>query len=123
MRRLFIVLVGGMLCASTLAAGEATVFHSEHFSDDTVVSLALAGNSTARLEGYDYDVMISISSRRDADGAVYNDPGRHRALVRCDDPAKVSVRGVDYPIGMSASGETVGWKADLWRVVCLAPIS
>lgn len=123
MRRLVTALVGGVLSASNLAAAEPAVFHSERFSDDTVVSLALAGNSAAPMPGYDYDVVISISSKRDADGAVYNDPGRHRALVRCSDPAKVSVRGVDFPVRMSASSGIVDWKADLWRAVCLAPVS
>lgn len=120
MRRPVIALVVGGLSVTNAVAGEPAVFHAEHFSDDTVVSLALAGTQAALLPGYDYDVVISISSRRDADGGVYNDPGKHRALVRCSDPAKVSVRGVDYSVGASAS---VDWRVDLWRAVCLMPVS
>ena len=119
MRRPVIALVVGGLSITSAIAGEPAVFHAEHFSDDTVVSLALAGNRAALLPGYDYDVLISISSRRVVDGSVYHDPGKHRALVKCSEPAKVSVRGVDYPVLASAP---VDWKADLWRAVCMVPV-
>lgn len=121
MRRLVLTLAMGMLLVSHAAAEEPTVFHTQHFNDDTLVSLGLAGSQIAQLPGYDYDVLISLSSRHDVDGTVYNDPGRHRALVRCSSPARVSVRGVDYPVRTSDSGRD--WKVDLWKAVCEVPVS
>ena len=94
MRNLVLTLAIGLFSVAQ-AAAEPFVFHTAHFDDDTVVSLGLVGNQVAQRPGYDYDVVISLSSKHDTDGAIYNDPGKHRALVRCGDPAKVSVRGVD----------------------------
>lgn len=121
MRNLVLTLAIGLSSAGQ-AWAEPLVFHTAHFDDDTVVSLSLVDNQAAQRPGYDYDVVISLSSRHDRDGSIYNDPGRHRALVRCGDPAEVSVRGVDYPVRPSevSAGD---WKADLWRAVCLAHIS
>lgn len=122
MRNLVLTLAVGLFAVAQ-AAAEPLVFHTAHFDDDTVVSLGLVGNQVAQRPGYDYDVVISLSSKHDTDGAIYNDPGKHRALVRCGDPAKVSVRGVDYPVRMSDPGSAGDWKADLWRAVCLVPVS
>lgn len=122
MRNLVPTLAIGLFSVAQ-AAAEPLVFHTAHFNDDTVVSLGLVSNQAAQRPGYDYDVLISLSSRHEADGAIYNDRGRHRALVRCGDPAKVSVRGVDYPVRTSEPGSAGDWKADLWRAVCLVPVS
>lgn len=121
MRNLVLTLAIGLF-STAQALAEPLVFHTEHFNDNTVVSLGLASNHIAQRPGYDYDVRISVSSKHDENGAIYNDPGKHRALVRCDDPAKVSVRGVDYPVRTS-EGSARDWKADLWKAVCLVPVS
>ncbi|WP_429813828.1 hypothetical protein [Ensifer sp. B1-9] len=52
MCRPVISLVAGGLSITSAIAGEPAVFHAEHFSDDTVVSLALAGNRAALLPDY-----------------------------------------------------------------------
>lgn len=111
-----------VLLLSPVAATEPVVFHTAHFSDDTVVSLSLVGSQLASKMGYDYDVLISLSQMHSKNGAVYSDPGKHRVLVKCADPAKVSVRGVDYPIPASQDGSS-DWKDDLWKAVCTPPVS
>ncbi len=98
------------------------MFHTAHFGDNTVVNLSLVGNQAAERVGYDYDVLISLSEMNDRGEALYSDPGKHRALVRCNPPETVAVRGVDYPVRISgARGED--WKDDLWRAVCESPVS
>lgn len=123
MRGFVLTLAAGMLSASGAIASEPLIFHSAHFADDTIVNLGLISNRMATLGGYDYDVLISLSKIQIKNGAVYSDPGRHRALVKCSDPAKVSVRGVDYPVRASDPESGSDWKADLWRAVCLVPVS
>lgn len=121
MRGTVLSLAVGMLVVSPALAGEAAIFHTEHFSDNTVVSLGLVGSHAARQPGYDYEVKISLSSRREDSGSVYDDTGRHRALVRCSTPARVQVQGVDYSVETSEAGGD--WKSDLWRAVCALPVS
>lgn len=122
MRDLATALAAVMLAAQSAAAEEPLVFHTAQFEDATVVSLALVSNTTTERPGYDYDVVISLSQTNSRSGVVYNDPGKHRALVKCGDPARVSVRGVDYSIPTSG-GVQQDWKADLWRAVCESPVS
>lgn len=122
MRDLATALAAVMLAAQSAAAEEPLVFHTAQFEDATVVSLGLVSNTTAERPGYDYDVVISLSQTNSRSGAVYNDPGKHRALVKCGDPARVSVRGVDYSIATSGAVQQ-DWKADLWRAVCESPVS
>lgn len=107
---------------SPASATELMVFHTAHFADDTVVTLSLVSNVLAAKAGYDYDVAISVSQQEGTYGAVYNDPGKHRALVRCSEPAKVSVRGKDYAIPVSVTRGS-DWKVDLWIAVCSPSVS
>ncbi|ASQ14985.1 hypothetical protein CDO22_34195 (plasmid) [Sinorhizobium meliloti] len=111
-----------VLFLSSVAAAEPFIFHSARFADNTVVNLSLAGSRTAQGADYDYDVVITLSETNATGGVVYRDPGRHRALVKCNSPAKVAVRGVDYAIPESGlKGDD--WKGDLWRAVCVVPVS
>ena len=122
MRACVLALAAGMLTALSAAAADPMIFHSEHFGDNTVVNLGLFSNRAADRAGYDYDVQISLFQVKRADGTAYVDPGKHRAFVKCSDPATVSVRGIDYPVQTSeAAGDD--WKADLWRAVCMTPVS
>ncbi|MCA1408988.1 hypothetical protein I6F26_33040 [Ensifer sp. IC3342] len=122
MRDFAFALATMMLVAAAAAAEEPLVFHTAQFEDATVVSLGLVSNTMTERPGYDYDVIISLSQTDAHSGAVYNDAGKHRALVKCGDPAKVSVRGVDYTIPPSGAGGE-DWKTDLWRAVCETPVS
>lgn len=120
MRELVFALAALMLAAPGAAAEEALVFHTAQFQDATV-SLGLVSNRMTERPGFHYDVIISLSRTNALSGRVYNDPGKHRALVKCGNPAKVSVRGVDYIV--PASGAGGDWKGDLWRALCETPVS
>ncbi|WP_164923845.1 hypothetical protein [Sinorhizobium fredii] len=122
MRHLASALAAVMLAAPNAAAEEPVVFHTAQFDDATVVSLGLVSNMMTERPGYDYDVIISLWQTDSRSGAVYSDPGKHRALVKCGDPAMVSVRGVDYTVPASGAGGE-DWKTDLWRAVCETPVS
>jgi len=122
MRSVALFLAIEVLLVSSAAAAEPIVFHTAHFGDDTVVNLSLVGNQAAERVGYDYDVLILLSETNGRGDAVYSDPGKHRALVRCNPPEAVAVRGVDYPVRTSGAGGD-DWKDDLWRAVCESPVS
>ncbi|MBP1860277.1 hypothetical protein J2Z75_003798 [Rhizobium herbae] len=122
MRAFVLTLAIGLLSALSAVAAEPLIFHTAHFDDDTVVNLGLVSNHATERAGYDYDVVISLSQGDATGGSVYIDPGKHRALVKCSDPAKVSVRGIDYAVRRSDAGGD-DWKGDLWRAVCMPPVS
>jgi hypothetical protein len=122
MRSVASVLAFKVLLMASPAATEPIVFHTAHFGDDTVVNLSLVGNHAADRGGYDYEVLISLSETNGQGEALYSDPGKHRALVRCNPPETVAVRGIDYPVRMSGAGGD-DWKDDLWRAVCETPVS
>jgi hypothetical protein len=122
MRAFVLTLAVGVLTALSAVAAEPLIFHTAHFDDNTVVNLGLVSNHTTERTGYDYDVLISLSQGDAASGSAYTDPGKHRAFVKCSDPAKVSVRGIDYPVRPSDAGGD-NWKDDLWRVVCMPSVS
>lgn len=122
MRSVASVLALEVLLLASPAATEPIVFHTARFGDDTVVNLSLVGNQAAERAGYDYDVLISLSETNGKGEAIYSDPGKHRALVRCNPPESVAVRGIDYPVLISGVGED-DWKGDLWRSVCMTPVS
>lgn len=122
MRAFVLTLAVGVLSTSSAVATEPLIFHTAHFDDDTVVNLGLVSNHSAERAGYDYDVLISLSQGDATSGSAYVDPGKHRAFIKCSDPAKVSVRGIDYPVRTSDAGGD-DWKDDLWRTVCMTPVS
>lgn len=123
MRCLVLTFAVAMLGCSLVMATEPVIFHTAHFNDDTIVSLSLVTNGVAGRVGYDYDVTISLSQTHPATGASYRDPGKHKALVKCGEPARVHVRGIDYPIPTSGAANGADWKDDLWRAVCTPPVS
>ncbi len=122
MRSFLLTLSAVALSASITTAAEPLIFHTANFGDDTVVSLGLVGNRHSDQADYDYDVLISLSQKHYKSGDVYSDPGRHRALVKCSDPAKISVSGVDYAVSTSLTRGT-DWKSDLWVAVCSPSVS
>ncbi len=122
MRAFVLTLAVGVLSTLNAVAAEPLIFHTAHFDDDTVVNLGLVSSHSTERVGYDYDVLISLSQRDATRGSAYIDPGKHRAFVKCSDPAKVSVRGVDYPVRTSDAGGN-DWKGDLWRAVCMPSVS
>lgn len=122
MRAFVLTLAVGVMSSLGAVAGEPLIFHSEHFDDDTTVNLGLVSNSATDRAGYDYDVLISLTQGNETNDPAYVDPGKHRAFVKCSDPAMVSVRGIDYPVRTSETARD-DWKDDLWRAVCTSPVS
>ena len=119
MRLLVSTLLSGFALATPATAIEP--FHTARFPDHTIVSLSLVGNQSAASIGYDFDVYISLSTVSTDGNGSYTDPGKHKASVRCHSPEAVAVRGVNYPIPTSTQG--ANWKDDLWRAVCIIPVS
>ncbi len=122
MRTVLSILSIEMLLLASASATEPDVFHKEHFPDNTVVSLSLVENQAAASVEYDFDVFIGVSQTSDEGGRTYTDPSKHRASVRCAEPAAISVRGIEYRIPTSGAKGS-DWKDDLWNAVCIPPIS
>ncbi|WP_287064510.1 hypothetical protein [Mesorhizobium sp.] len=91
-----IAFFAGVLMATPSMAAEQLVFYTANFPDATSVQLSVLNNSVSQ-DG-DYDVAIGLVET-DASGAIrYEDTGRHRARVRCNYPAYVSVGTRKYPM-------------------------
>lgn len=68
--------------------------------DATSVQLSVVNNNVSLYGDYDFDVAIGLVET-DANGAIrYEDDGRHRARVRYNYPAYVSVGARKYPMEM-----------------------
>ncbi len=118
-----IALVAGVLVATPSMAGQL-IFYTATFRDATSVQLSVLNNSVSQDRGHDFDVAIGLVET-DASGAIrYEDSGRHRAQVRCNYPAYVSVGSRTYPIEMPLSRSSHNdWKENLWMTFCAAPSS
>lgn len=119
-----IAFFAGVLVATPSMAAERLIFYTANFPDATSVQLSILNNSVSRDEDYNFDVSIGLVET-DASGAIrYEDTGKHRARVRCNYPAHVSVGARRYPIEMppirSAPDD---WKVNLWITFCAAPSS
>lgn len=119
-----IALFAGVLVATPSMAAEQLIFYTASFPDATSVQLSVVNNSVSLYGDYDFDVAIGLVET-DANGAIrYEDTGRHRARVRCNYPAYVSVGTRKYPIEMPLSRPVHDdWKEKLWVVFCAAPSS
>ncbi|MBN9219403.1 MAG: hypothetical protein J0I79_15755 [Mesorhizobium sp.] len=119
-----IAFLAGVLVATPSIAAEQLVFYTAIFQDATSVQLSVLNNSVSQHGDYDFDVAIGLVET-DASGTIkYEDTGRHRARVRCNYPAYVSVGARKYPIGMPLSRSAHDdWKENLWITFCAAPSS
>ena len=116
-------LIFGALLATSASAAEPVIFHTSRFSDMTV-ELSLVSSQFSKAIGYDFDVTIGMVEIRQDGRPGFRDRRAHMALVRCGEPAAISVGGADYPIGgLARPLETDNWKQDLWRAVCAMPTS
>jgi hypothetical protein len=119
-----IAFFAGVLVATPSMAAEQLIFYTASFPDATSVQLSILNNSVSRDGDYDFDVAIGLVET-DANGAIrYEDTGKHRARVRCNYPAYVSVGARRYPIEMPLNRSTHDdWKENLWITFCAAPSS
>ncbi|RWO56916.1 hypothetical protein [Mesorhizobium sp.] len=117
-----IAFFAGVMVATPSMAAEQLVFYTAYFPDATSVQLRVLNNSVSQ-DG-DYDVAIGLVET-DASGAIrYEDTGRHRARVRCNYPAYVSVGTRKYPMVMPLSRALHDdWKEYLWMTFCAVPSS
>jgi hypothetical protein len=117
-----IAFFAGVLMATPSMAAEQLVFYTANFPDATSVQLSVLNNSVSQ-DG-DYDVAIGLVET-DANGVIrYEDTGRHRARVRCNYPAYVSVGTRKYPMVMPLSRALHDdWKEYLWMTFCAVPSS
>jgi hypothetical protein len=115
------------LAASFYGAGVACadpfVFHTQTFSDQTTVTMALTSSSALSMQEYDFGVTINLVQMDGTGSVTFQDNGLHKALVQChSQPGKIFVGGREYrivPEGDAAPADA--WKNDLWRAVCMQP--
>jgi len=102
-------------------AQEMRPFHTTQFPDDTSVSLAILMSSASADLQFDYDVEVELTEHGPAGKATFIDDGHHHVRVRCQEPKAVKVGGVLYPLDAKAPVDD--WKQDLWKSLCLQPVS
>ena len=119
-----IAFLAGVLVATPSTAAEQLVFYTANFPDATSVQLSILNNSVSQDGDYDFEVAIGLIETDKSGTIRYEDTGRHRARVRCNYPAYVSVGTRKYPIGMPLSRSAHDdWKENLWITFCAAPSS
>ena len=110
---------------ATLASGtqaqERRPFHVARFADDRTISLTITSAAVSEDIEYDYDVWIGLTDHRASGEAIFIDNGTHVVRVRCALPSTVLV-GSSAHILLNPP-EPGDWKADLWKVLCLQPVS
>jgi len=119
-----IAFFAGVFVATPLMAAQQLVFYTANFPDATSVQLSVLNNTVSQDGDYDFEVAIGLAET-DATGAVrYEDTGKHRARVRCNYPAYVSVGARKYPMALPLSRSTHDdWKESLWMTFCAVPSS
>ena len=109
---------------SSVFAAQATElppFHVSHFQDDVTVNLRVTSLQTSPVQDYDFDVTIGLTEFDSAGSIRYIDQGSHGVRVKCDGAGKVFVGGAVYVPTRGAAGSD--WKEDLWKSVCMSPVS
>lgn len=116
--RAFAVLMG--VLAVSAAHAEPRVFYTAHFPDRTSVQMSVMGDGIPDEGEYDFVVAIGLA-RINATGVMtFFDRGRHRARIRCAEPAYVGFGDRQFPVhAMSISD----WKQRLWETYCETPVS
>jgi hypothetical protein len=102
-------------------SAERPPFHVSHFRDDVTVNLTVTSLQTSPVQDYDFDVTIGLTEFDSAGSIRYIDQGSHGARVKCDGPGKILVGGAVYIPTSGVAGSD--WKEDLWKSVCMSPVS
>lgn len=123
MRNLSKCMLAISLFGASVANAEPITFHTQTFSDQTTVTMALTSSSALLQQEYDFGVTIKLIET-DATGSVtFQDNGLHKALVQCHAvPGKIFVGGKEYLVApdQATSAQDI-WKTNLWRAVCATP--
>lgn len=110
-----------LLMSSMAGAQERQPFHVTHFSDDQTISLTIVASVASADVAYDYDVRIGLTEHATSGEAIFVDNGAHIVRVRCQAPRMVLAGSSAYIL---RDPPQVGdWKEDLWKTLCLQPIS
>lgn len=118
-----IAFLAGVLVATPSTAAEQLVFYTANFPDATSVQLSILNNSVSQDGDYDFEVAIGLIETDKSGTIRYEDTGRHRARVRCNYPAYVSLGTRKYPIPTPLIRSAHDWKENLWITFCAAPSS
>jgi len=102
-------------------AAERPPFHVSHFQDDVTVNLTVTSLQTSLVRDYDFDVTVGLTEFDSAGSVRYIDRGSHDVRVKCDGPGKVFIGGAVYVPTNGVAGSD--WKEDLWKSVCMSPVS
>lgn len=111
------------ITASVIQAqsAERPPFHVSHFQDDVTVNLTVTSLQTSPVQDYDFDLTIGLTEFDSAGSIKYTDQGTHDVRVKCDSPGEVFVGGAVYVSTSGVAGSD--WKGDLWKSVCMSPVS
>ena len=107
--------------ASSTQAQERRPFHTAEFPDSKTISLTITASVVSEDLEYDYDVSIGLIEHGTGGGAIFVDSGTHVVRVRCEAPSAVLVGGSVYILDNPPASNN--WKEDLWKTLCLQPIS
>jgi hypothetical protein len=102
-------------------SAERPPFHVSRFQDNITINLTVTSLQTSPVWDYDFDVTIGLTEFDSAGSIRYIDHGTHDVRVKCDGPGKVFVGGAVYVPTRGVAGSD--WKEDLWRSVCMSPVS
>ncbi len=91
MRNLSKCMLAASLFGANVAYAEPITFHTQTFSDQTTVTMAVTSSSALSQQEYDYGVTINLIET-DATGLVYHDNGLHKALVKCREVSRKDIR-------------------------------
>ncbi len=120
-RTILILLFAMAVSAIHAQSAERPPFHVSHFQDDVTVNLTVTSLETSPVRDYDFDVTIGLTELDSAGSIRYIDKGSHGARVKCDGPGKILVGGAVYVPTSGVAGSD--WKEDLWKSVCMSPVS
>lgn len=121
MSHLCIVVAVSAIVVSGVQAQERQPFHVAQFSDSRTVSLAIMSSMPSDDLEYDFEVGIGLTELEPGGRAIFVDENAHAVRVRCEAPRSVKVGGSVHILPHSP--QTNDWKQDLWRALCLHPLS
>jgi hypothetical protein len=120
-RAIFLLPAAGISSVFAAQAAERPPFHVSHFQGDVTVNLTVTSLQTSPVQDYDFDLTIGLTEFDSAGSIKYTDQGTHDVRVKCDSPGKVFVGGAVYVPTSGVAGSD--WKEDLWKSVCMSPVS
>lgn len=110
-----------LLSSSGLYAQEGYPFHIATFQDNRTISLAIHMSDVSADMQYNYDVEVELRQHSPSGEITFVDNGLHLVRVRCAAPQSVKVGGTVYKLRDLPRADD--WKEDLWKTLCIQPVS